>query len=98
MVDPQDMACEWVGDVRKLLEGCTIPSTAEEDWGWMIVMLSDLADELTLYWGPFWNSLNDLEQRMNLIRMDLHAQGLLAIFTRRGYTPADEPFNPPEEE
>lgn len=97
-VNPEQMAQLWVGDVKGLLEGCSITSEVDEDWGRMIVMLYDLTDELTVYWGPFWKGMEEDEQLKILIRMDMFAQGLLEIYRSRGYITAEYPFDPPDQD
>ncbi len=97
-LQPDELGLAWAGDVNSLLGGCeALVSLRDEEeateWGEMIVLLSDLVDELNFYFGPFWNQVSDEERDRAGIRMDMNAQKLLAIFRARGYIKAEtKPF------
>lgn len=96
-IGPETMAIDWAEKVAWLVDGCHVDiddALDEDDWGEMIVSLSDLAEELVFYFGPFWETQTVEEQMRSIIRMDMNAQKLFSIFNDRGYLAQDLPFDP----
>ena len=85
---PDELGNSWTRKVNELLLDCEVGISNyndANDWGEMIVSLSDLADGLNFYFGPFWQQVTNEERQRVEIRMDMNAQRLLRIFTERGY-------------
>lgn len=85
---PEELGLAWSRKVNKLLNGCEAQVVVNDEaealeWGEMIVLLSDLADELVFYFGPFWGEVTSEERIRTEIRMDVGAQRLLMIFRKR---------------
>ncbi len=94
---PDELGMSWSKEINELLSGCEARISSydddENEWGEMVVSLSDLADGLNFYFGPFWQQVTDEERDRVEIRMDMNAQRLLKIFTERGYLEKDvKPF------